>query len=89
MYFKQLNRCVDFFHIIIIYTDAIEWFHQTGGFNFFWHQEDTLTITSRGHLWVYPGKQPIEDSIAVMPEIHNDNVSKCLGICSDYIERYK
>ena len=24
-----------------------------------------------------------------MPELNNDNVSQCLGICSDYIEKYK
>lgn len=57
--------------------------------NYFWHQEDTLTLTSHNHIWAYPGKQPIKGSIAVMPEIHNDNLSECTGICSDYIERYK
>ena len=57
--------------------------------NYFWHEEDTLTLTSHNYLWVYPGKQPIEKSIAVMPEIYNDDFSKCLGICSDFIERYK
>jgi hypothetical protein len=40
-------------------------------------------------VWAYPGKQPIKGSIAVMPEIHNDDLSKCVGICSDYIENYK
>ena len=35
------------------------------------------------------GKQPIEDSIAVLPEIHKDNLDVCKGICSDYIENYK
>jgi hypothetical protein len=40
-------------------------------------------------VWVYPGKQPIIGSIAVMPEIHNEDVSKCLGVCSDIISRYK
>jgi hypothetical protein len=39
-------------------------------------------------MWVYPGKQPITGSIAVMPEIHNDDISKCLGVCSDFIKRY-
>ena len=48
-----------------------------------------MTLTSHNYLWVYPGKQPIEKSIAVMPEIHNDDFSKCIGICSDFIERYK
>ena len=59
------------------------------GFNFFWHETDTLTLTSLSFIWVYPGKQPIRGSIAVMPEIHNEDVSQCYGICSDYIEKYK
>ena len=70
-------------------TDAVEWFNETGGFNYFWHQEDTLTLTSRGNLWVYPGKQPVKNSIAVMPELFNDDTSQCFGICSDYITNYK
>ena len=24
-----------------------------------------------------------------MPELKNDDISQCLGICSDYIEKYK
>jgi hypothetical protein len=58
-------------------------------FNYFWHQEDTLTLTSKGYIWAYPGKQPIKNSIAVMPEIYKDNISNVIGICSDYIENYK
>ncbi len=69
--------------------EAMEWFNMIGGFNYFWHEEDTLTLTSKGYMWVYPGKQPVVGSIAVMPEIHNDNLDNCIGICSDYIERYK
>jgi hypothetical protein len=57
--------------------------------NYFWHEEDTITLTSNGSIWAYPGKQPIKDSIAVMPEIYNDNIYKCAGICSDKIEYYK
>ncbi len=59
------------------------------GFNFFWHENDTLTLTSLSFIWVYPGKQPIKGSIAVMPEIYNDDISQCSGICSDYIQNYK
>ena len=55
----------------------------------FWHQEDDATLTSKGYIWAYPGKQPIKNSIAVMPEIYSDDVSKCIGICSDYIINYK
>ena len=58
-------------------------------FNYFWHENDTLTLTSKNYIWAYPGKQPINNSIAVMPEINNDDVSQCLGVCSDYIQNYK
>jgi hypothetical protein len=57
--------------------------------NCFWHEQDTMTITSGGFLWVYPGKQPIENSIAVLPELHDEDVSSCTGICSDYVDRYR
>jgi hypothetical protein len=56
--------------------------------HYFWHEEDTLTLTSKGFIWAYPGKQPIPDSIAVMPEIHNDALKACIGICSDFIQKY-
>lgn len=58
-------------------------------YNYFWHQEDTITLTSHKYIWAYPGNQPIKNSIAVMPEINNDNISECIGICSDYIQNYK
>jgi hypothetical protein len=57
-------------------------------YNYFWHQEDTVTLTSKNFIWAYPGKQPINRSIAVMPELFNDNTDSCLGICSDYIQNY-
>ena len=70
--------------------EAIEWFNSLfNTYNYFWHQEDTLTLTSKGYIWVYPGKQSIKNSIAVMPEIYHDDTSQCLGICSDYIQNYK
>ena len=56
--------------------------------HYFWHENDTVTLTSKNYIWAYPGKQPIIGSIAVMPELYNDDVSKCIGICSDYIQNY-
>ena len=58
-------------------------------FNYFWHENDTLTLTSKGYIWAFPSKQPIEGSIAVMPELFNDDTSKAIGVCSDFIENYK
>ena len=57
--------------------------------NYFWHENDTLALTSQNYVWAYPGKQPIKDSIAVLPELHGDTLESCMGICSDYVERYK
>ena len=57
-------------------------------FNWFWHDVDDMTITSKGFIWVYPGKQPINNSIAVIPELYEDNISNCIGVCSDYIQDY-
>lgn len=71
-------------------VEAVLYFKECGyEFNYFWHENDTLTLTSKNYLWVYPGKQPIKESIAVMPEIFNDDTSKCLGICSDKIQQFK
>jgi hypothetical protein len=56
--------------------------------NYFWHETDTITLTSENYLWAYPGNQPIKNSIAVMPELYNDDLSQCVGICSDYIQNY-
>ena len=58
-------------------------------FNFFWHENDTVVLTNHGFMWAYPGKQPIKNSIAVMPERHNDDVSNCYGICTDYVFKYQ
>jgi len=57
--------------------------------NYFWHENDTVTLTSKKYIWAFPGKQPILASIAVAPELNDDDVSKCIGICSDHIISYK
>ena len=69
--------------------EALEMLDEKLEIHYFWHQNDMVTLTSQGTIWAYPGKQPIKNSIAVMPEIYGDNIIQCLGICSDYIEKYK
>jgi hypothetical protein len=68
---------------------SIELFSNQVGFNYFWHDTDTMTLTSKGFIWAYPGKQPIRESISVLPELYNDDVSFGIGICSDFIQNYK
>jgi hypothetical protein len=54
--------------------------------NFFWHEEDRFTLTSKGHIWTYPG-QPFT-SKSVIVDLSADNLQKYqnipYGICTDY-----
>jgi hypothetical protein len=84
---KWLNERIDKLWIHCKNVESLNWIKNTS-LHYFWHENDTLTLTSKNYIWVYPGKQPIVGSIAVMPEIFNDDVSNCLGVCSDYIENY-
>jgi len=69
--------------------DSVLFFKECGyDFNYFWHQEDHITLTSLNFIWAYPGKQPIKGSISVLPEINNEDINLCLGVCSDFIENY-
>jgi hypothetical protein len=70
--------------------ECVEFFADNkNDFNYFWHENDTVTLTSKGHIWAFPGKQPIKKSVAVLPELYNDNLDKCSGICSDFIRKFK
>jgi hypothetical protein len=70
-------------------TEVMEFFNKFNyDINYFWHQNDNIVLTSKKFLWVHPGKQPINNSIAVLPEQYNDDIKKCIGICSDFIIKY-
>ena len=61
--------------------------------NFFWHQEDEYTITSKGYVWVYPGCEIVSESICVLPELWIDkypswDIGLCAGICTDFVTKY-
>lgn len=76
-------------------SEALNYFIKHGyGMNYFWHDNDDYTLTSKGYVWAYPGKSIITNTIAVLPE--RDSISaftmmkdKVTGICSDVIEDYK
>lgn len=58
--------------------------------NYFWHQGDSYTLTSKKYIWTYPGFELSKKSICVMPETVPDfAITDCAGICSDFIEDYK
>lgn len=60
----------------------------------FWHDQDDYTITSKGFVWAYPGKEVASAKcISVMPETvwHLDEVRKNVdyGICTDYVNFFR
>lgn len=61
----------------------------TKDYNWFWHQNDSMTLTSKGHVWCYPGVY-IDNSITV---VFNDKCPISIpqhisGICTDYPLNY-
>jgi hypothetical protein len=64
-------------------------------FNYFWHDNDAYTLTSKGYVWVYPGQNFVSNCIAVLPERNNikfETLKKnwgISGICSDRISEYR
>jgi hypothetical protein len=73
--------------------DALYYFSANqNNYNYFWHQNDDFTLTSKNYIWTYPGKEYTTRSIIVMPEWNTDidglgslKSLNCHGICSDYV----
>jgi hypothetical protein len=59
-------------------------------FNFFWHQKDNFTLTSKLFIWTYPGQQIQKFSIIVNLGLPNNfrAANSFAGVCSDYIAYY-
>ena len=74
--------------------EALEYFlnyFKDGSFNYFWHQTDKYTLTSKGFIWSYPGSILSKNSINVMPELstpkenfHSLIKDQIYGICTDF-----
>lgn len=52
-------------------------------FNFFWHENDSYTLTSYGYIWTYPGKKVGDMSVIV--DLEGRTEYNCYATCSDYI----
>ena len=54
--------------------------------NFFWHDKDDYTLTSKNIIWTYPGNKTTNISVIVDLDKNwrNKNYS-CLGVCVDWI----
>jgi hypothetical protein len=60
--------------------------------NFFYHKDDSFSVTSKGNIWCYPSYHVYLDGVNTLPEINNlpeNELKKCFGICTDFVEKYK
>ena len=57
----------------------------------FWHQVDDYTITSKGYIWAYPGKETSgKNTVLLFPERYPKIKFKSYDfICTDYVQKYK
>lgn len=73
---------------------ALEFCAKQDNLNYFWHQEDSYTLTSKGYIWTYPDKEVSTMGVMVMPEWHDPTFEQtkyadCYAICSDYVLKLK
>ena len=57
--------------------------------NYFWHDTDLATITSKNFIWAKQNKNLISNSIAMIPDFYKINYYNCIGVCSDQIKLFK
>jgi hypothetical protein len=86
-------------NIYTLFDNSKIWWHcknfealeklQGSDLNYFWHQEDDHTLTSKGYIWTYPGKDVGTRNVIVMPEmvmpVEKIKTLNCYAICSDMV----
>jgi len=67
--------------------EAMEWFNSLyDTYNYFWHENDTAVLTSKGYIWSYINKF-IKGGITVCPN-YIQVPNYILGVCTDYPDLY-
>ena len=91
--FDQINSISEHLWIHCKNLTALQYFseHSNKKYNFFWHDQDKYTLTSKSFIWGYPGSELSSNSVNVMPEwtIKKENLKdlikeKIYGICTDF-----
>lgn len=66
--------------------DAIDILSEFKVFNYFWHEDDDYTLTSKNFVWTYPGKRVCNKSVLVVDDARTYAGQICFGLCSDYLK---
>lgn len=56
--------------------------------NWFWHEEDVMTLTSKGFIWLYP-KNFLKNGITVVKDNIISVPKYIMGVCTDYPVLFK
>jgi len=67
--------------------DVIYKFFDMKDINFFWHEHDKMTLTSKGIPWLYP-KNFIRNGVTVDLEKSKSIIPDIYGICTDYAKEW-
>ena len=62
-----------------------EFSHNTSGYNYFFHQGDDYTLTSKEYIWSSPGKSYTPNTIRMVDTKEDTKEYDCYAICSDYV----
>ena len=66
--------------------EAMHTLREFESLNFFWHEKDKFTLTSKSFIWTYPGNKACNKSVIVMRNIKEHNGEICFGICADHLK---
>jgi len=69
------------------FTTLTEFANNTSGYNYFWHQGDDYTLTSKRHIWSSDGKPYDKHTVIVVEGEPDVKEYDCYAICSDYVGR--
>lgn len=88
--FENFNNYIEKIWFHCKNLEALQEFNKSNSI-YFWHENDSFTLTSNKYIWTFPGKKLTNKSICVLPEISDyskDELTMCYGICSDYIKNF-
>ena len=74
-----------FFHRLWVHAknlEAVELLSKNSWLNWFWHEEDLMTMTSKGDIWTYPGIY-VKNGIVVENEF-KELPAFIKGVCTDF-----
>ena len=70
-------------------SGSLDYFKKLNMYNYFWHDQDNFTITSKGHIWTADlcGCYPVDTFVVVKnkDDLVSQSETNCAGICSPFI----